>query len=128
MNYNNIYVFILIEKNIYFLYVEVMYKRLHCLNCGRKFTRVYDRRRHEKLVSCEKKEIYNDVEILVRLEKLEGVILELCECQKKMCVRVGALEKRNGGVKSKKSKKKWKGVGVGVGVGNIKQKKILEFL
>ena len=103
-----------------------MYKRLHCLNCGHKFTRVYDRRRHEKNVSCEKKEIYNDPEILVRLSSLESSVLKLWSVCEKLCGELKRVRVRKGGVGVKKV------VGVGVGVGsekkNIKQKKMLEYL
>ena len=105
---------------------------MHCLNCGRKFSGVYERRRHERLVKCEKKEIYNDIEILVRLEKLEK---ELNESKEKM----ENLEKELLILRSVRGSGS---VGVGVGVGgkrkknikikieknkNIKQKKILEY-
>ena len=93
-----------------------MYKRVHCVNCGRKFSGVYERRRHERLVKCEKKEVYNDIEILVRLEKLE---VELNESK----VRMGKLEKELEllSVKRRKRKKNIKKEN------NIKQKKILEY-
>ena len=100
-----------------------MYKRLHCLNCGRKFTRVYDRRRHEKSVSCEKREIYNDVEILVRMSSLESSVLKLEKECEKLCVCVLELKKGMGRVR--------RGGGGGkkvVVLENIKQKKMSEYL
>ena len=95
--------------------VGMSYKRYHCLNCGRKFSRVHDRRRHEKLVKCEKKEIYNDIEILVRLEKLEK---EVNESKKE----IKMLEKEL----LKKRKYKYKNVKIIENI-NVKQKKIFEY-
>ena len=108
-----------------------MYKRYHCLNCGRKFSRVYDRRRHEKLVSCEKKEIYNDVEILVRMSSLEKEVLEL----KKLYVELMCMWSKVNVKEKKKKGKKGKGSGTGTGTGTgensvgkkIKQSKILDY-
>ena len=93
------------------------YKRYHCLNCGRKFSRVYDRRRHEKLVKCEKKEIYNDIDILVRLEKLEKELLDLKN-------KIKLLEDEL--LNKKKYKTKRKNIKIIENV-NIKQKKIFEY-
>ena len=94
-------------KKKYNININKMYKRLHCLNCGRKFTRVYDRRRHEKSVSCEKREIYNDVEILVRMSSLESSVLKLEKVCEKLCVSVLELSSELEGMK-KKSKRKRK--------------------
>ena len=96
------------------------YKRYHCLNCGRKFTRVYDRRRHEKSVSCEKVEIYNDVEILVRLSSLESSVLKLSSVCEKLCGEVLELKKGMGRVRRGGGKKV-------VVLENIKQKKMSEY-
>ena len=89
---------------------------MHCVNCGRKFSGVYERRRHERLVKCEKKEVYNDIEILVRLEKLE---VELNESK----VRMVKLEKELELLSVKRRKRK-KNIKI---ENNIKQKKILEY-
>ena len=99
---------------------------MHCLNCGRKFSGVYERRRHERLVKCEKKEIYNDIEILVRLEKLEKELNESKEkmenLEKELLIlrsgsgSVGGKRKKNIKIKKEKNQNK-----------NIKQKKILEY-
>ncbi len=95
------------------------YKRYHCLNCGRKFSRVYDRRRHEKLVKCEKKEIYNDIDILVRLEKLEKELLESKN-------KIKLLENKLLNKQKYNYKKKTKNIKIIENV-NIKQKKIFEY-
>ena len=91
-----------------------MYKRFHCLNCGLKFKRVYNRRQHEKNVKCEKKEIYNDPEILLRIDKLEK---ELNESKGKII----KLEKEIKQIKRnrRRCKKESK---------NIKQRKIEEYV
>ena len=93
------------------------YKRYHCLNCGRKFSRVHDRRRHEKSVKCEKKEIYNDIEILVRLEKLEKEVNE-----SKMQIKMLEYEL----LKKRKYKYKNKNIKIIENI-NIKQKKIFDY-
>ena len=97
--------------------VGMSYKRYHCLNCGRKFSRVHDRRRHEKLVKCEKKEIYNDIEILVRLEKLEKEVNE-----SKMQIKMLEYEL----LKKRKYKYKNKNIKIIENI-NIKQKKIFDY-
>ena len=68
-------------------------------------------------MNCEKREIYNDEEILVRIEKLEKEMKEMKEREKE-------LEKellRRGG------KKKRKGMGMGMGMGIKKNKKLEEY-
>ena len=95
------------------------YKRYHCLNCGRKFSRVHDRRRHEKSVKCEKKEIYNDIDILVRLEKLEKELLETKN-------KIKLLENELLNKQKYNYKKKTKNIKIIENV-NIKQKKIFEY-
>ena len=79
---------------------------------------MYDRRKHERLVKCEKKEIYNDCEILVRMGKLEELL-------KKSNERMSILEEEIKLLKSKNyRKRKYK---KNIEVKNIKQKKILEY-
>ena len=90
-----------------------MYKRFHCLNCGLKFKRVYNRRQHEKNVKCEKKENYNDPEILVRIDKLEK---ELNESKEKII----NLEKEIKQIKRNRRRCKTESK-------NIKQRKIEEY-
>ena len=98
----------------------------------------------KKLVSCEKKEIYNDVEILVRMSSLESSVLKLSSVCEKLCGEVLELKSGIGsgsgsgsgsvmGKKVKKVKKNKKGVKGGKkvvkeNVLNIKQKKMSEYV
>ena len=74
----------------------------------------------KKSVSCEKVEIYNDVEILVRLSSLESSVLKLSSVCEKLCGEVLELKKGMGRVRRGGGKKV-------VVLENIKQKKMSEY-
>ena len=84
----------------------------------------------KKSVSCEKVEIYNDVEILVRQCSLESSVLKLEKVCEKLCVSVLELSSELEGMKKKSKRKKSGSVSVSVSVKNekMKQKKMSEYV